>query len=76
MKKKISKIKQRWKGIFNYSRELLILYCYAYTELQAREVFFNRLARKHGVSVYTVRQKFMEDVDNFKITLETEMREL
>lgn len=70
------KNKHCWKGIFNYSRELLVLFCYAFSEKQAKEVFFRRLAKKHGVSVYAVRQIFDGSKDNMSIKIETEFHEV
>jgi hypothetical protein len=67
MQKKVTSIKKLWKGIFNYSHELFILYCYAYSKAQAREVFFRRLAAKHEVSIQTVRGVFDGGKDNFSI---------
>jgi hypothetical protein len=70
-----NKVKQCWRGMFNFNRELYILYCHAFSIAQAREVFFRRLADKQGVNVYTVRNYFNDETPNYEITLEMEVRE-
>jgi len=67
---KLKAKKKKFKGIFNYSYELFILYAFAYTEAQAKEVFFRRLAKLHDVSVWTVRNHFDGNSDNFSIKIE------
>ena len=67
--------KNKFCGIFNYSREVYILYCYAFSPTQAKEIFFRRLAKLHNVSVYTVRQVFDGSKPNFEIKIECEFME-
>ena len=73
--KKASGIKNRYIGYFNYSKQICIEYCFAYTKEQARVVFCNRLARKHGVHVSHVLNMFNGEKDNFSVTIETEFTE-
>jgi hypothetical protein len=68
----MEKVKNCYEGKFNYSRQIYTLYCHAYTEAQAKEVFFRRLAKLHDVSVWTVRNHFDGQKDNFRITKEGE----
>ena len=67
--------KDKFCGMFNYSRELIILYCYAFSPIQAREIFFRRLAKMHGVEVYRVRQIFDGSQENFSIKVEMSFSE-
>lgn len=67
MPKKHTSIKLKWKGIFNYAREVFVLYAHAYSKNQAREIFFRRLADIHNVSISAVRNHFLDDTDNFSI---------
>lgn len=43
------RIKQLWKGIFNFPTGLRREYAYAYTEDQARVLMIKRIAKKQGV---------------------------
>jgi hypothetical protein len=61
------KPKIKWKGIFNYSREVFVLYAHAFSKAQAREIFFRRLSTLHNVSITAVRNHFLDDTDNFSI---------
>lgn len=67
--------KSVWKGMFNYNRELYVLYCYAYSKRQAWVALCRRLADKHGVKPQTVMNFFNGTKDNYEITLETEIKE-
>ncbi len=62
--------KKCFKGIFNFARELHILYAYAHTERQAWLTFCRRLAGKHEVHLIHVMSMFDGLKDNFKITIE------
>ena len=59
--------KTKYVGEFNYRREMIILYCSAYSKAQAREIFFRRLSNIHEVSIATVRSYFDGSKDNFTI---------
>jgi len=65
--KRIKKTKLLWQGIFNFNRELHILYGYAYTERQAWLEFCYRLADKHGVRPQNVMNLFDGTKDNYEI---------
>ena len=71
----MARLKNLYCGVFNYSRQVTILYAYAYSPVQAKEVFLRRLAKEHDVGVYWVRKLFDGEKNNFEITLETEFRE-
>lgn len=71
----MEKVKNLYEGKFNYSRQIYTLYAHAFSEPQAKEVFFRRLAKKHDVSIYTVRNQFDGSRDNFKIKIEMEIKE-
>ncbi|HHT9146510.1 MAG TPA: hypothetical protein ACFYD4_12705 [Candidatus Wunengus sp. YC61] len=68
--------KQKYCGVFNYAHEVYILYCYAYSPAQAREILFKRLADKHGVEVCRVRQLFDGSKDNMSIMVEVNFKEV
>ena len=44
-------IKQLWRGVFNFQREVTVLYAHAFTKRQAWLVMCKRLAKKHGYTV-------------------------
>ena len=69
------KMKQLFRGCFNYSREVHILYRYAYTKRQAWKVMCDALADKHGVKPRYVYGLFDGQLPNFEITIELEVRE-
>ena len=69
------RLKNLYKGIFNYSRGLDVLYAYAYSERQAFETMVRRLARDHDVSVAAVRGVFNGEKENYRIKIEMEVRE-
>ena len=62
--------KINYKGRFNWCGEVTELYRWAFSESQTKEVFFRRLAKLHDVSIWTVRNHFSGEKDNYKITLE------
>ncbi len=70
------KIKQKWRGSFNYSRQAYILYCYAYTERQAWVIMCRRLAKMQGVVPSVVMNYFNGSIRNYEITIETEYKEV
>ena len=69
------KVKNLYRGCFNYTREVHILYVFAFSAVQAKEIMLRRLAHKHGVSLYWVRGLFNGQVDNFEVRLEVEFKE-
>ena len=69
-------MKSLYCGYFNYAHELIILYCYAYSIIQAREIFFRRLAKMHNVEVWRVRQIFDGSKPNFEVKIECKFTEI
>lgn len=59
--------KLRWKGIFNFQRELYIEYCYAYSKKQALVVMCRRIAKKQRVIPSLVMNYFDGTKDNYSI---------
>ncbi len=72
----MAKIKQKWRCVFNYSREVYILYCYAFTERQAWQIMCLRLAKMHNVHPSHVFALFDGHLDNFSIEIELEIKEI
>lgn len=68
-------VKQLWRGCFNYSRSVEVLYAHAFSKEQARVVMCNRIARKHGVHPSATLSLFDGSKDNFEITIEREIKE-
>ena len=56
--------------MFNFSHEVSIEYCYAYTERQAWRVFCDRLANKHDVHISKVMGIFDGSKDNYSVKKE------
>lgn len=69
-------IKHLWKGLFNYTRQLHVLYCYAYTKRQAWLSFCRQLSRRHNVPLNYVTCYFDGSKDNYEIEIEMEVREV
>jgi len=70
------KVKQLYRGSFNYRQTVKIEYAHAYTERQAWAIMCGRLAKKDGVGVLTVMSLFDGKKDNYKITVEMEVKEV
>ena len=68
-------MKSLFRGVFNYSREVEILYRYASTERQAWLVMCKALAKKHDVNLSYVMGLFDGHSKNYEITIEVEVRE-
>jgi hypothetical protein len=62
--------KIKWRGVFNYERQVYTLYGHAYTEKQAWLTFCRRLSDKHDVSIGIVTGLFDGSKSNFRITKE------
>jgi hypothetical protein len=73
---KPKRIKNLYRCMFNYSRELQILYRYAYTDRQAWLQCCRYLADKHGVHPSHVMALFNGDKNNFKFEIVMEMKEV
>jgi hypothetical protein len=70
-----TKIKQLFKGLFNYSCALEREYAYAHSKDQARVIMCRRLAKKHDVHPSVVLNMFNGKRDNFSIEIEMEVTE-
>ena len=68
MREKKSKV--RYRGVFNMSHSVHILYCFAVSERKAYVNFCSQLAKKHGVEIVWVMAMFDGSKDNFSITVE------
>ncbi len=68
-------MKSLWRGVFNYSHEVEILYRYASSKRQAWLVMCRYLSKKHDVSPAAVMGLFDGSQNNFEITVEMEVRE-
>ena len=64
-----------FKGVFNYSREMIIKYSMAPTWAKARINMVNQLADDHGVNRGAVMAIFNGTKDNYKIEIDREWRE-
>jgi hypothetical protein len=74
-KSKVKKVKQLWKGCFNWQYTMAVIYRAAYSREQARELMFRVLADRHNVSISAIREYFSGEKDNYNITVETEYKE-
>lgn len=72
----MGKVKDLWKGIFNYSLEITPVYAHAYSKKQAKVCMLAQLARLHGVGISAVWGKFPDGAANYEIRLETEWQEM
>lgn len=61
------KSKVLFKGWFNFSHELHVMYVKAYSERQAWMNFCRRIAKKHGVTLRMVMGHFDGNTDNYVI---------
>lgn len=59
---------------FNYGRELVTKYAYAYSGRQAKVFGMRQLAKEHGVSYSAVAAIFNGDKPNFDIQVDPEWR--
>jgi hypothetical protein len=72
----MAKIKQLFRGAFNLNRMPRIEYAYAFTEMQAWAIMCRRLAKRDGVHPFAVMGIFDGKRDNYKITVEMEVKEI
>jgi hypothetical protein len=70
------KLKQLWRGAFNYRQSSRIEYAHAYTERQAWAIMCRRMAEKDGVAPASVMSLFDGKRDNYQIGLEMEIKEI
>lgn len=68
--------KNCYKIVIVMRRETFIEYAYAFTEKQAKLVGVRRVAKKHGVLPVVVNLYITDHPDCYKITLETEFKEV
>jgi len=71
-----ARVKQLWKGVFNYRGEMPIVRRYAYTREQAWLLMCRYLAKRHGVDPAWVMGMFKPGSDNHSIELEVEVVEV
>jgi len=69
-------IKNLYKGMVQFRKNLYIEYVRAYTEEQARIVIARRIAKKQGVLPVVVLSWMKEFPDNFDIKIEIEFKEV
>lgn len=62
--------KPLWKGVFNFNREIHVLYAHSYSEKQAWAVMCRRLSNIHNVRWDTVTSYFNGETENYVITRE------
>jgi len=72
----LAKLKNKWRGSFNYNRMPIIEYAYAFSKEQARVVMCRRLAKKHDVPPAAVFSMFDGSRDNYSIEIEMEVKEI
>ena len=68
--------KSLFKGVFNLSHEVHILYAYARSKEQAKVIFCRRIATQHDIHPSTVMNIFNGEKANFEITIEMEVKEI
>jgi len=68
-------VKKLWRGCFNYSRSVEVLYAYAYSKEQARVIMCRRIADKHDVHPSNTLRLFDGSKENFEITIELDVKE-
>ena len=69
-------IKNLYKGMFQFRKNLYIEYVRAYTEEQARILIARRIAKKQGVLPVVVLSWMKEFPDNFDIKIEIEFKDV
>jgi len=73
---KADKVKQLFRGVFDLNCTVRTMYAYAYTERQAWATMCRRIAKADGVSIGAVMALFDGSRENYRINIETEMKEL
>ena len=68
-------MKDIFRGAFNMNKEVFIEYAWANSELQARFVMCNRIAKKKKVHPGVIFSYFSGESDNYKIQKELEFEE-
>lgn len=68
------KIKHLWRCAFNFKRDHILRYRYAYSEKQAWLLMCREIARIHGVPVNYVMNHFDGSQNNYSIQIEMEFQ--
>jgi hypothetical protein len=68
-------IKNLYKGMFQFRKNLYIEYAQAYTEKQARIVIARRIAKKQNVLASMVLAWMKENPESYEIKTEIEFKE-
>lgn len=72
----MSMIKSKWKGMFNFRRELYIKYAFAYSKDQAKVIMARRIAKEQEVLPVVVLGYLKDHPESWEITLEQEFTEV
>lgn len=70
----VKDINKLWRGIFNYSHEMVVKFSHAPTERAAKMRMINQLAKDHDVHPSTVYGIFDGSKDNYRIEIDPEWR--
>ena len=70
------KIKNRYRGVFNYQHEVHILYTFAITKQRARINFINQLGERVGREPWSLKGLYDGYLNNYSVILETEFEEV
>ncbi len=70
------RLKDLYKGTFNFSREIITRYAYAFSEKQAKTIMMRRIAKKNDVPYSYVYGIFNDSSNNYVIEKETEFKEV
>ena len=71
----MNKIKNRYKGIFNYQHQVHILYTFAYSEKQAKVLLIKHLSKIVDRDFMSLWGLYLGQIDNYAVMLETEFKE-
>jgi len=70
------KIKNRYRGVFNYQHEVHILYTFAGSEQRAKTNFINQLGERVGREPWSLKGLYDGYLNNYSVILETEFEEV
>jgi hypothetical protein len=68
--KNLPKKKLNFKGVFNFSGQLITLYAHAYSESRAKKLFITKLSDRLGWSESYLKGYFSGTVNNYEIRKE------
>lgn len=57
----------KWRGVFNFSRQVVIKYLHAHSKAQAKIFMMRRIAKEHNVPYSYVFGEFDGSKDNYLI---------